>query len=59
MIKFGNEQIRTHLLNPLLLKREGDFLSFEPASRPSLPKRRGQADEFRLKNITERESQNS
>jgi len=58
-IKFGNEQIRTHPLNLLLLKREGDLQSFEPASAPSLPKRRGQGDEFKLKSITELESQNS
>jgi hypothetical protein len=40
-IKFGNEKIRTHPLNPLILKREGA------------------GDEFRLKNITQLENQNS
>ncbi|MGH7452598.1 MAG: hypothetical protein ACRENG_14725, partial [bacterium] len=46
----------THPQNPLLLKREGDFQNF---FSPSLPKRRGQGDEFGPKNITELESQNS
>ncbi len=38
----------THPLNPLLLKREGDFQSFKPALPLLFPREGGRGDELRL-----------
>lgn len=60
MIKIDDVHLGTHPLNPLVIKREGAFQSFESASPPfssqvedpDLSGRRGQGDEFRRKTIT-------